>query len=859
MAVYFPRGQQTFGAIKEKFLDDVAGIAANEAGAMAFVTNQELRRGERRVLAKAVDKPVEIYHLERVVAILDQPRMHRVRRQFLGIQAGVSDTPDPMERLDELWRASIARCAARWAAVGLPPDEARALAEDRTVGEVADERLPSQGRSVVVWTAPMGSGKSIAAERHHQARLEATVNERALPVPVFLRAAESLPSLQRSVEAAAEELGRPRARGADVVVDGVDEVGHQAADELLTQSRVLVGTWPSTTVLLTSRPIPVLLEAPENRSLPALDAAEQEACVAIGVGDHATLASLHSLPQPVRATLGQPLFALLVGLWMRERQGSPRAPIDLMVMLGERGTRNLAVDEEQLRALAMRSVARELGPVPPADILGDASLDALLATGMVVYRGSGLAFVLPALAQWFAAQALIRGEVTIEGLVEAPEDLELWRYSLGLAIALGSADQASSLLLPLLQREAGFALRVLDVAFGQAILGGATPPPWREAGQQIREALQALAHALGPLAPLVADTDETGRVLPMGVVSDQAHVTVAFWADAEETRPDVFLPATGFHLFDPGSGWGRIRGSVVGPGAAWAWHWSLTGIRAELERMLKQRRLPIPPTGPLADEEVWASACDVIGKSVLTSEGLELDELTTILAEVPEPAYEEGPVLFRKGGGPAHDLRGLRHRVVDLQAEGHSTLYAPIPPADQSPNGGWVGEFFSDDRLVEVATRIYESAIVAYRQLVERWMPTLVSQLAHYVLMPVRAVGFVNTGRGGEPTLGLIPHLSGYLEPLPPGSHDQVAMQISEKGFDLSIGESVWSRQRAARPTAARWITGTVGGMSFEIGQRHPVSDVVYEWIAHDLKRLGLVGALASHRSHDAYMRWDTR
>lgn len=855
MAVYFPRGQQEFATIKKKFLDDFAGVASNDAAAMAFVTNQELRRAERRLLAQAVDKLVWIYHLERVVAILDQPRMHSVRQQFLGIEATGQGKYDAAERLDELWRASIARSAARWAAVGLPPEEARALAEERAVGEVAGEWLPSEGQPVVVWTAPMGSGKSIGSERHHQARLEAAANEEGAPVPVFLRAAECLPSLQKAVEAAAEEVGHPRARGADVVVDGVDEVGHQAAGQLLTQARVLVGTWPSTTILLTSRPIPALVEAPENRTLPQLAADEQEECIALGAGRGITSTSLFSLPQPVRATLGQPLFALLVGMSIRHRDATPRAPIDLMVMLGERGTRDLAVDQTQLRALATRSVARELGPVPTAEILGGAPIDPLLATGMVADRGSGLAFVLPALAQWFAAQALLLGEIAAEELLEAPEDLELWRYPLGLAIALGSARQANSLLFPLLDREAGFALRVLDAAFGQAILGGAIPPPWREGGRQVRESLQALARALGPLAPSVADTDETGRVLPMGVASDERHLTIAF--RHVQDRQDIFALAAEADPVGPDLGWGTVRSSVVGPGAAWAWHWSMTGIRSALERVLRGRLLPLPLTGPLADEEVWASACDVANKSVLTAGALELRLLSGLLAEIADSAYEQGPVLFKKGGGPTHDLRELRQRVLRLRSEGHHTLDAPIPPADRLPNGGWVGEFFSGDRLLEAATRIYKAAILAYRQLVERWMPTLLQQLEHYVLMPVRVVGFVNTGREEEHGFGAIPHLSGYLEPLPGETDDEVVMKISEGSFDLSVGESVWAQQRAARPTAERWLTGTVGGMPLEIGGRYPVSDVVYDWIAHDLKRLGLVGSLASHRSGEARRPWD--
>lgn len=853
MAVYFPRGQQTFNDVKEKFVDDFAGVKANAAEAFAFVTNQELRRAERRELIKAVDRAVEIFHLERLVAILDQPRMYGVRRQFLSIHPP-DRTLDRAARLDELWRASLARSAARWAGVGIPPGEARQLAEDRTIGAVDAALYPDVAKPLVIWTAPMGSGKSIASERHHQGCLEATASDHAAPAPVFLRAADCLPSLQTAVEAAASELGEVRSAGAGVVIDGVDEVGYQAAAELLTQARVLAGTWPSTTVLMTSRPVPVLAEAHEHRPLPPLNDAAQDECVEIGAGDGGVSVSRYSLAQPIRATMAQPFFALLCGVWMRDRGAAPRAPIDLMAMLGERATKNLAVDQRHLRALALGSVARELGPVAAGDVLDGAGADDLMATGMIESRGGGLAFVLPAVAQWFAAEALLLEEITSEQLLGAPEDLELWRYPLALAISLGSADRARDLLAPLLDREAGFAMRVLDATFGQAVLGGATPPPWREAGERARAALQSLAEALGPLAPLVSEVDGTGRVRPMAVSSGPDGLTVAFWR-GEESRPDVFALPEDLHPFKPGLEWGTLLGSQVGPGAAWAWHWARHEIHAGLDQVLRRRALPVDPLGPLGQEAAWASACELTRVSELVTASIELDALTGALDKVPEEIYEQGPVILHRGPR-GYDLGGLRLVVAAARECGETQLVAPIPPADQIlDGGGMIGDFFSDERLLEAATRIYEAALVGYRELVERWMPPLLSQLEHYVLMPMRIVGFVNNARRREGFRR--PTLEGYLEALPAGSNDEIRMQLSHHNYDYHAGAHSYDQQRAARPQAARWLTGPHGGMSFQVGKRYPVSDVVYKWIAGDLKRLGLVGALAHNSSSGAVVPFD--
>ncbi|MBQ1030378.1 hypothetical protein KBX26_10250 [Micromonospora sp. C97] len=87
MAVYFPRGRQSYTTIKSKFADDSAGIAANGVDGITFVCNQELSLSERAELRATAGGKSDIYHLERIVAILDQPKMRAIRAQFLGLDS----------------------------------------------------------------------------------------------------------------------------------------------------------------------------------------------------------------------------------------------------------------------------------------------------------------------------------------------------------------------------------------------------------------------------------------------------------------------------------------------------------------------------------------------------------------------------------------------------------------------------------------------------------------------------------------------------------------------------------------------------------------------------------------------------
>ena len=86
-AVYFPRGQQSFSDIKEKFAHDLDGVKANNAEGLAFVTNQELRLGERKILSELMPEvDVQIYHLERITSLLNTPSFYGIRMEFLDIE-----------------------------------------------------------------------------------------------------------------------------------------------------------------------------------------------------------------------------------------------------------------------------------------------------------------------------------------------------------------------------------------------------------------------------------------------------------------------------------------------------------------------------------------------------------------------------------------------------------------------------------------------------------------------------------------------------------------------------------------------------------------------------------------------------
>lgn len=86
-AAHFPRGEKRFGVVKSKFTKDLAGVRKNKAGGFVFATNQPLSNSNREKLKQSADgTPVDIYHLERIVSILDSAPLYGVRLEFLDIE-----------------------------------------------------------------------------------------------------------------------------------------------------------------------------------------------------------------------------------------------------------------------------------------------------------------------------------------------------------------------------------------------------------------------------------------------------------------------------------------------------------------------------------------------------------------------------------------------------------------------------------------------------------------------------------------------------------------------------------------------------------------------------------------------------
>jgi hypothetical protein len=349
------------------------------------------------------------------------------------------------DQLGELTSSSRARMIARWQAAGLSAELAAELADDPTVGTLPLELSDVPAGSVKVLEGHLGIGKSLLAERLHQHQVQQARLRVDAPVPVWLHIRELGEDLATTVTAVSHGLGNPQRVGAAVVVDGLDEDGSGTAADVIEQARVLVHRWPTTGVLLTTRP-GLSINDDERIDAPLLTDDQADTLVQRIADDGVSFDSwLWQWPDEARTalreTLRTPLFASIIGILRRQGQATPLSPAELVQRLVDRGLRAASRGsshhtEQTIRSLLCRvaiKTPQRGGRLPLVEIGSHADQLALLASRLVAQEGDTLAFPLPLLEQWFAAQALLDGPVDFAPLVDDLRQLEPWRWPLVMA------------------------------------------------------------------------------------------------------------------------------------------------------------------------------------------------------------------------------------------------------------------------------------------------------------------------------------------------------------------------------------------------------------------------------------------
>ena len=145
-AAYFPTTHQEIKEITKKFQHDLEGVKKRSRSAFCFFTNQRINRGERDGLKKIAlehGAECEIYDVERICGMLDEPAGYGVRAAFLGKPMSDAEQIAYFSRREALSESAIERNTV--AISRLAGQIARVEAQSRVVAQTMKSFAAASG------------------------------------------------------------------------------------------------------------------------------------------------------------------------------------------------------------------------------------------------------------------------------------------------------------------------------------------------------------------------------------------------------------------------------------------------------------------------------------------------------------------------------------------------------------------------------------------------------------------------------------------------------------------------------------------------------------------------------------------
>ena len=740
-------------------------------------------------------------------------------------------------KLESMGSASRARCIARWQAAGVPRDVAFQMLEETRVGSAPPELLPTRRHPISLLTGDFGMGKSLAAERALQAAIASSREGQARAIPVFVEADKFGGPLEPAVRRHASELGDPRIEGVYLVVDGLEQAGVGDALRILDEVRVLVESWPGSRALVTSRALPVPTPIEEERPLPPLSSRAADDLIARVSGRGGTPALSTGWAQPVQEAIVRPLFAILLGGYLREQTPEvPRSLGDLIGLLVARSLLAAGLDDRQaqpiLQRLAVAITQRGGGRIQANEVGDPDALKDLASAGLVVMDDGLVEFPLPILQQWFSAHALGEGLVSPSEIARSGAMLDRWRYALVVAAGLFDHDRATDLLAPLARKHPGFVSQIVGEGLTKWGLDDAVPAAsGTDAAERIRQAMDALVSGLGPLAKLIAPLQRSGDLRPVAARISGARVAVGWYRGRSGRPPASELPQD--FSVSPSPDLTKYRAANPGRHSAWAWPWALESLTAELSKLLKSRRLRSTAVAS-RHEEAWYGALALLNLGHFDAGPIKLEDLKRRLSRLGP----SGELFIRRN---SYDLAMIWSVVDEATAAGSSELPIPHPGPDR-PQGRWTWSPYSDAQLLQRTRSVFRSALEIYESIVAEWFPSFRDRLSTSVLLPAVVEGYLSPPDSSKEGWPGAPGMTWRFRALPVGQASRVDIRLVAEPwrFDWSESEAELARLRRLRPDAAEWVHySEVNEVLLDVFGEAPSRKLAYRWLSDDLVRIG--------------------
>ena len=745
--------------------------------------------------------------------------------------------PTRRTKLCEAHRLSVARCKHTWIALGVPGDIATGLAEDHTVGDVVE--LPNSGLHVV--TGDQGSGKSLAVERLFQRLVQDALTDSARPFPLFVNARDLNEPLSDYVDRMSQGYTQPSVQGASILIDGLDEIGVTAANDLLRQSSAYTDANSDATAIVTSRLLPGLKQAGEQIAMPSLGDGHIICLINRISGLALDMRVAYEWSDSTWDAARRPLFAVMIGSELRR---APSAVVPRPSQLVDRLARgalqevggNTEVVDALLQTLAVKAInsgtrvsLSEVSPqIPRQRLIADSRL--------VSEQETAVDFTLPIFREWYAARALIEQTVSIDDILSTSDR---WIIPLQIVLDSGSEDLGRLLMTRLASSDPGLASLLLrdteplwpDHETDQPSLG--TPI---EVGEEIQNAMEAWRRGLGNLYSVIGPVDRDGNTATLGIRLKDHYVTTSWYAGAKKPPTVVELPES-LGWSEPRPDWTNWSSTQISPAKTWPWILTKDHLVDSISRMTGSRHLALESIDAVR-ELSWVLARNIKKQGGFNPHSIIVHDIIRRIDELGIDKCESFTLGTTEGDFSDKEILLVKQYLLDLVGAGEDRISDPWPSADQLAPSGWVWNSYSPQQLLARTSAVYAGALHIYKDMIDRWFGAFSTSLQLSRLLPVRLEGILALPNQEVDQ----PVLTWCTRCLPYSSESTVDFTLGDE-WEFRDVRTYWrdegSRLRQLRPTNGTAPSPIYSTQLLPVWESRPATELAHNWLGDELRELG--------------------
>lgn len=771
-------------------------------------------------------------------------------REQLFLLAGPDAGIGAVDLASVLMRRSSARRSVRLQASGLNEDDLAAYFTRVEAPEVP-------GGALRVLVGDFGSGKSEKAESWHRACIEALTEDSTAPLPAWVGARDlNGPALEAALDAQVGKSWRS-GRGACLVVDGLDETDVATAHAVLENARLLVRSHDNVRVLLTARPGVLSPEGDEEVPVALLGREEALSLVQLAGGDER---ATWSWTDGMRESVRRPFFALAAGAMMGADE-APRNEADLIRALVERalGTgsdRARVTSTESYHALKKLAVALTDGGT--AGRLTFSERQQVLSSSLVADGpNDAVGFSLPIFEQWFAAQAMLEGDVATTRVTEDVASFDRWRWASAIAV-LSLQDPAAldDLIGSWVTGNPGVAGWVLAQAFGSGRVWRESPEPLDAsgAGERLLRAFRTWSDALGTWSPCVLPPMMSEGQFGLGVRVEGHRLAVGL---------NVGYPDEDYVADLPGEirPFARVNNSdwrpwFFGPapeGPAWPWLLVRDKASEDTARALERNPYLGGTDSVWQEERFYDMARQITGNGSMAQRPLPAHAVRMAASTLLQRVNPDGSIRLNRQIYHAQELVDLIEHLDQTQV---TDLTFPLPERDvERPTSGWVWDLYSHERLMHFEVEAYGRACVAYDEAMAHAFATFGWAMQGAALSSMGVLLELEYTDGFDkdsPGITFVRMPVDLLHEMAPTGPEVIWSKTGRAVISPAPAntEDSWTRHRLRLERVWAWLaehgidsTGSLGWtntMADDMANRRPSVALAAGWLFDDLKALGL-------------------